>query len=75
MIDITWANESPCFNINDIKLVVADDEGLLAHHFNFVLKPLLISNTPTYALGRCIGTQNLATLIHIAQNELLKKVI
>lgn len=78
MIDVsspTWLDEAadtPCFVIDEIGLQV--DDGLRTdNRFDFVLYPLLDYNKPTFAIGRCIGQQNLSLIVNIAHNELLKR--
>ncbi|WP_435931512.1 ShlB/FhaC/HecB family hemolysin secretion/activation protein [Moraxella bovoculi] len=78
MVDVsspTWLDEAadtPCFVIDEIGLQV--DDGLRTdNRFDFVLYPLLDYNKPTFAIGRCIGQQNLSLIVNIAHNELLKR--
>lgn len=75
---IIWQNEQPCFQIENIDLRLADpllnDTAFSTYQFRSVLKPLIQNPyQDKYALGKCIGNQNLKQIIDIAQNELLKQ--
>lgn len=73
--DFNWIDESPCFVISHINLNVHNhDEAYFQNRFAFVLSDLISNpNKNTYALNRCIGNQNLKTIVNIAQNALLTK--
>lgn len=73
--NFNWSDEYPCFIINHINLNIHNhDEEYFRNRFAFVLSDLTSNpNKNTYALNRCIGSQNLKTIVNIAQNALLTK--
>jgi hemolysin activation/secretion protein len=59
-------DESPCFPISDITLI-----GDLAQYFQFALHSVLYGDDP--AIGQCLGTQGINTVLKRVQNAMIEK--